>query len=113
MEVKIFKLSGCLTFVLGVFTLGIAPLAIWSQQRQWPAYLDENGLTTRSGKRIAWDEFTRAVRVVTRVASGVTVERYELHSPQGKVLVPTERLVNGQDVVQYILAHLPERTFEK
>jgi hypothetical protein len=113
MEVQIVKTSGCMTLVLGVFTLGVAPLAIWLQQRNWPARLDEEGLVTRGGKRIVWEEFTRAVRVVTRIASGVTVERIELHSPKGKVLVPGERLVDGQRVVQYILEHLPEKCFSQ
>ncbi len=98
--------------LLGVLTLGIAPLAISLQMRSWPARLDEKGVTTRGGKYIRWDEFSRAVRVTTRIASGMTVERYELHSPQGKVLVPTERLVDGERVAQYILDRLPERAFD-
>ncbi len=113
MEVRIIQPSGCLMWGLGILTLGIAPLFIKQQQRSWPAYLDDEGVTTRGGKRIAWSEFTRVVRVVTRLTSGTTIERYELHSPHGKVLVPTERLVNGQEVVRFILEHLPASALKR
>ncbi|RMH01735.1 MAG: hypothetical protein D6706_01450 [Chloroflexi bacterium] len=114
MEVKYVKSSGCFMVFLGIFSLGIAPLAIWWQQRSWPAYIDETGLTTRAGKFIPWNEFTRVVRVATQLGSGATatrVERLELHSPSGKVLVPTERLLDSTQVVAYILDHLPEQAF--
>ena len=115
MDVQYYKTSGCFNVILGVLTLGIVPLVIWRQQRQWPARVDENGLTTRGGKRIPWQEFTRVTRQITYLGSGATatrVERLELSSPQGKVLVPTERLANREQVTTYILRHLPEQAFD-
>lgn len=114
MEVKFVKPSGCLMLFLGVLSLGVAPLVIWWQQRSWPARVDETGLTTRAGKFIPWHAFTRVVHVATQLGSGATatrVERLELHSPSGKVLVPTERLLNSEQVIGYILDHLPEQAF--
>ena len=114
MEVRVAKLPGCFMVLLGVLSFGIAPLAIWWQQRNWPARVDETGLTTRAGKFIPWNEFTRVVRVATQLGSGATatrVERLELHSPYGKVFIPTERLLDSTQVVAYILDYLPEQAF--
>jgi len=110
MDVKIIPISGCLQVVLAVLTLGVAPLAQWIVQRGWPKTLDEQGLVTRGGKRIAWSEFTKIVRVRTQVTQGSssTVEHFDLHSPKGKVSVAAYRLENGDAVLDYIWQRLPE-----
>lgn len=111
MEVQIIPISGCMMFFLGVLTLGIAPLSIKLKERNWPKRLDEQGVLTRSGKFIAWDEFTKIEKVITRIqGSGVTTtERYDVHSPKGVVSIVPHRLVNGEKVLQYVLERLPER----
>ena len=109
MEVKIIRLNGCMNLLLAVLTLGVFPLAYFIQTRSWPKLVDEAGLITKGGKRIAWNEFTKITRVVTRVTRGSssTVEHYELRSPKGKVIVAVYRLVDGQQVFDYITRHLP------
>ena len=108
MEIKPKPVSGCLQIVLGVFTLGIAPLAIWISQRMWPKSVDEQALTTRAGKRIAWNEFTNIKKVITRVGrTAFTTEHYELRGSQGKVIVAPYRLENGSQVFDYIWQRLP------
>jgi hypothetical protein len=111
MEIKIKPLSGCMAVFLAVFTLGVAPLAIWISERSWPKLVDEQGLVTRGGKRIPWGEFTRITRVLTRVTRGSssTVEHYELRASGSKVIVAVYRLENGQQVFDYIWQHLPEQ----
>jgi hypothetical protein len=96
-----------MTVVLGVFTLGVAPLAIKMKERSWPRLVDEQGLVTRSGSRIAWEEFTRAVKVVTNVQGTVT-ERYDLTSPKGVVSIVPHRLQDGMEVLEYAWERLPE-----
>lgn len=108
MEVKIKPLSGCLMVFLWVFTWGVAPLIIWFGQRSWPKSVDEQGLVTRKGTRIEWGEFTRFKKVVTYMRGG-QVEHFELKSPKGKVIVVVYRLVNGDQVLDYIWQHLPEQ----
>lgn len=109
MEVHVLPLSGCTMFLLGVFTLGIAPIAIKLKERNWPKRVDEQGLLTRGGKFIAWNEFTRIEKVITRIqGSSVTTERYDLHSPKGKVSIVVHRLVDGDKVLQYVWERLPE-----
>ena len=108
MDVKIIPVSGCMMVFLGVMTLGIAPLAQWILQKGWPKLVDEQGLVTRGGTRIAWGEFTKAVKVQTQVTRGSSsrVEHYELFSPKGKVVVAAYRLENGEAVMNYVWQHL-------
>ena len=107
MEVKVNPMPGCLTLILGIFTLGIAPIAIKLKERDWPKSLDKNGLVTRGGKRIEWSEFTKFEKVITNVQGTIT-ERYDIHSPKGTVAVVIYRLQEGQQVLEYIWQHLPE-----
>jgi hypothetical protein len=114
MEVKVIPLGGCMQVFLGVMTLGVAPLAIYLQMRSWPSLVDEQGLVTRGGKRIAWQEFTKITRVRTQVSSGGSgVEHFELKYAKGKVDVVVYRLVDGQQVLDYVSAHLPPSAFQQ
>lgn len=108
MEVKIVAVSGCLRVFLGVMTLGVAPLMAWINERNWPNLIDQQGLVTRGGTRIGWNEFTKITKVFTKVG-GTETEHFELASPKGKVVVATYRLVNGEQVLNYIWQRLPER----
>ena len=107
MEVKVIPMSGCLMLILGIFTLGVAPIAIKLKERGWPKSLDEQGLVTRGGKRIEWSEFTKFEKVITNVQGTIT-ERYDLHSSKGVVSVVVYRLQEGDQVLEYIWQHLPE-----
>ena len=107
MEVKVNPMPGCLMLILGIFTLGIAPIAIKLKERGWPKSLDEHGLITRAGKRIEWSEFTKFEKVITNVQGTIT-ERYDIHSSKGTVAVVVYRLQEGQQVLEYIWQHLPE-----
>ena len=109
MDVKIIPVSGCIQIFLGVFTLGVAPLAGWLSQRTWPQSVDEQGLTTRGGTRIAWDEFTNVTKVITRIGRTSTkTEHYELSGSKGKVVVAPYRLESGAQVFDYIWRRLPQ-----
>ena len=110
MDIKIRPLGGCMQVFLAVMTLGVAPLAIWLGERNWPKRVDEQGLETRGGKRIAWNEFTKVTRVITQVTRGSSsgVESFQLDSKQGKVSLVVYRLENGEQVFDYIWRHLPD-----
>lgn len=110
MNVKIAPLSSCMQVFLSVVTLGVFPLMKWLNERRWPKSVDEQGLTTRGGTHIAWNEFTRATNVITNIGrTGAQTEHYELNSPKGKVVVAAYRLENGAQVFEYIWQHLPEQ----
>ncbi len=110
MDVKIVPTSGCLQVFLGIMTLGIAPLMGWLNERGWPKSVNEQGLTTRGGTQIAWNEFTKVTRVITRIGNtGSTTEHFELSSPKGRVVVAPYRLVDGEKIINYIWQRLPEQ----
>jgi hypothetical protein len=106
MDVKIMPVSGCLKVFLGVMTLGVAPLMGWLNERKWPKSVDEQGLVTRGGTRVPWSEFTKITKVITKVGGGKT-EHFELSYPQGKIVVAPYRLVDGQQILDYIWQRLP------
>jgi len=110
MDVKIIPLSGCLQVVLAVLTLGVASLAKFIQEKSWPKRVDDQGLTTRGGKQIAWSEFTKMKLVNTYInsSSSPATQHYELASGKGKVVVAPYRLENGDQVMEYIYTRLPE-----
>jgi hypothetical protein len=111
MDVRIKPLSGCMQIFLGVMTLGVAPLMTWLNERNWPKSLDEQGLVTRGGFQINWNEFTKITKVITNIGrTGAKTEHYELRHPKGKVIVAVYRLENGSQVFDYIWGHLPEQT---
>ena len=108
MEVQTKGSTVVLMILLGVLTLGVGPLLVWLQQRNWPCRVDASGITTRSGRQIPWAAFTHMTYSRTRMASGYEVERYDLYGPKTHVIVPTELLVDGPRVVELILRYLPD-----
>ncbi len=110
MEVKKLPFSGCLQFILGIFTVGVFPLVVWLSERNWPKSMDEQCLVTRGGRRIDWTDFNKITKVVTQVNRGSAgIEKYELQYPQGKVDVVVYRLEQGQQVLEYIWKRLPDQ----
>jgi hypothetical protein len=110
MEVKITPVPGCMNIFLTVFTLGVYPLLGWLNQRNWPKSMDDQGLVTRGGSRIAWEKFTKVTRVVTKVArTGPGTEHFELQYSNGKVVLAPYRLQNGSQVLDFVMRHLPEQ----
>jgi hypothetical protein len=110
MEIKIKPVPGCLNIILAVLTLGVYPLAAWLTARNWPKSVDEQGLVTRGGKRLPWNEFTKITKVITNInQSAAKTEHYELFHPGGKVIVAEYRLENGAQIMDYIWNRLPEQ----
>jgi hypothetical protein len=110
MEVKIKPIPGCAQVFLGLVTLGVAPLMAWLNERNWPRSVDEQGLVTRAGTSIAWNDFTKVTRVITTIGrTGTKTEHYELKHPKGKVILAAYRLVDGDQVFDYAWQHLPEQ----
>jgi hypothetical protein len=110
MEVKIISMGGCFNIILSVLTLGVYPLAAWINARSWPKSVDEAGLVSRGGRRIAWNEFTGIKKVITQIGrGGGTTEHYELKYPKGKIVVAAYRLVDGDRLLDYIWQRLPDQ----
>lgn len=99
--------SGCLNRVGAVLSLGLLPLLQRSQQRQFPAALTDDGMTLRKGTSIPWSAFTR-IRVSDLYVQKVHMNTvYELWHTSGRVHFSARQLEDPQNVVQFILRHLP------
>jgi hypothetical protein len=105
---------GCVTMPLGCLTLGLVPFLMRRNEGHFARRMDELGVETRSGKRIAWSEFSSIKRV--KGGSGmpgqgrltaVYSDEYILESPRGRVSVPLWRAVNANEVGEFTLAHVP------
>jgi len=122
---------GWTILALGCLTLGFVPLLLRFGQRHFARRLDEFGIEARSGRRIAWNEFTSIKRaqsslrtavggrVVPRCtfsddlysppAPGIQSDEYLLESPKGRVSVPLQFwwVANGEALREFTLTHLP------
>lgn len=120
---------GCVTTSLGCLTLGLVPVMMRWNERHFARRMDQFGVETRSGKRIAWSEFTRIRRAQGRLAgrrlqvnysddlysprAHALSDEYLLESPRGRVSVPLWRAVNGDAVRTFTLAHLPPHLLQR
>jgi hypothetical protein len=110
MVVRIHPLSGCLLLVLGLFTLGVAPLAIWLVRRRWPAGLDERGIDLANGARVQWSDVRGVKRVHVLLEGREVAQRFDLDTATaGRVSFVMGQIGNSDEVMDYVFAHLPER----
>ena len=108
--------SGCITVPLGCMTLGLFPLLRKMGERHFIRRMDEDGVETRGGTRIRWDEFRHVQRVASRMGSGSggsLSDEYLLDSPRGRVSLPLWRTVNGEEARDYLFAHLPNELLQQ
>jgi hypothetical protein len=108
MEVKNRStLPGCLYWLCTLWTLGLFPLILKWGEGHLAKYVDDDGVTVRSGKRYKWSEFTGVKRVQVRVEGIEASDEILLYSPRGKVSFHYRRMLEAQKVVDYALRHLP------
>lgn len=100
-------MHGCVSVPLGCLSLGLVPLLVRQGEGHFIQRMDDAGVETRAGKRIAWNEFTRIQRMTTRMGGGTLSDEYQLTSPQGRVSLPLWRAVNARESLEYMLARLP------
>jgi hypothetical protein len=99
--------SGCVTGPLGCLSLGLVPLLIRSGERHMAKQMDDAGIETRGGTRIAWNEFTSVRRVQGRMKGNTLSDEYILTSPKCRVSVPIWRTINAEEVRAFTLSHVP------
>jgi hypothetical protein len=116
---------GCVTLPLALMSLGTIPLLMRWNERRFVRRMDEQGVETRGGKQIAWQEFTRIERAQSSMRAGRTAlqtrtsndlygpaghglsDEFLLASPKGRVSVPLWRARNRDAVRAFTLEHLP------
>ncbi len=112
MDVKV-RGAGCLD-VLGCFlSLGVLPIMLMMQTRSIPRQVTEEGFVTSSGKSIPWSQFTAAkvthyyVKASNLSKGSYTGTRFELRHADGTLKFTSSRIINGKEVIDFILSHLP------
>ena len=108
MEVKLRPpFHGCLIALVTLATLGMYPLLRRMGERHFIRRMDDAGVETRSGKRIAWSELTGVTHVVGKVEGVRFSDEYVLNSEKGKVSLPLWRVENANEALEFMLRHLP------
>jgi len=82
-------------------------------ERHFIRQMDDAGIVTRGGRRIAWNEFTRIVQSRGKMQGAVLSDEYILHSSKGKVSLPTWRTENAEAAKAFMLQRLPSGLFDK
>ena len=109
---------GCVWYPVGCLTLGLAPLLARLGERHFVRRMDEHGVETRGGKRIAWSQITNITLTRGVVGAGPSVyggggstvsSEYILTSPQGKASIHLWRTATQDEVRAFTLAHVPQQ----
>ncbi|HEU0300362.1 MAG TPA: hypothetical protein VFR37_12925 [Longimicrobium sp.] len=107
LEVRSQERKGCLWTSAAVLSLGLGPL-IWRRlEAQLPHQLTDDEMVLRNGTRIPWSQFTSARG--TRILMNDTYigTRWILTHAGGKVQIQTNTIHDADQVMQFILGHLP------
>ena len=105
------SVHGCIYWPLVLMSFGVIALVLPLAERHFIRRMDASGVETRAGKRIAWNEFTEARRVVATMGGAELVNEILLKSPKGQVSLPLWRTVNAREALDYAMQHLPRGLF--
>jgi hypothetical protein len=91
-----------------ILTLGLYAVLRRSGERHFIRRMDDTGVVTRGGRRIAWSEFTDITHMTGNMGGdGMLSDEYLLKSPRGRVSLPLWRAVNADAARDYLLQRLP------
>jgi hypothetical protein len=114
MEVRLRRqLGGCIYWPLAIMSFGLVPLIISMGEGHFIRNMDEAGVTTRGGKRIAWNEFTAITRTKGTMEGIVLSDEYLLKSSRGKASLPAWRAENAKEAMDFLFQHLPPALLNK
>ena len=105
-------LNGCVMALVTVLTLGLYALIARMGEGHFARRMDDDGVKTRNGKRVAWSEFMSISRVKGKVQGIALSDEYVLRSKKGTVSLPLWRVANPEQVRDYALQRLPKALFE-
>ena len=98
---------GCIYWPLTLMSFGLFALVKSLGERHFIRRMDETGVETRAGKRLAWNEFTSIQRVQATMGGGALSDEYLRTSPKGRISLPLWRTENAQEARDYAFRHLP------
>jgi len=99
-------LAGWFIFLMiagGLFSFGVATIAMWFSSRKWPAVVDEEGIIMRNKKRVYWKDLTsiQPVKVVSYSGRRIT-GRLDLMFGKTSVAIVPHSIKKGQEVMDFI-----------
>lgn len=109
LEVRTVEKKGCLMTTASVLSLGVLPLLMRMHYNQLPATLTEDGMVLRNGRHIRWSDFTRVKGTRIFVNQTYIGTAWVLKHAGGKVQIRTDNLANADEVMQFILSHVPQQ----
>jgi hypothetical protein len=98
---------GCLVAFATVFSLGLYPLLRHSIEGRFVRRMDDQGVETRAGRRVAWGDFTRVRRVRASVQGAGLSEEILLESRGGRVSLPLWRIDRAEEALAFLSRRLP------
>jgi hypothetical protein len=107
LEVRPLERKGCVWMMVSVFSLGFAPMMLRRMERQLPAQLTDTEMVLRNGTRIPWSLFTGASGTRVLFKDTYIGTRWILKHAGGKVEIPTDKIHNPDEVMQFILNRVP------
>ena len=90
-------------WIVGLCTFGIGALAMHLSAQCWPKDLDEEGVTTRSGKRFRWNDIEKATSVTVVDQRGRRVTgRLDLKAGKDSIKIVTQSIVPADKVLDMV-----------
>ena len=98
---------GCLIAFATVFSLGLYPVLRKQAEGRFIRRMDDQGLETRSGQRVAWAELTSVRRVAATMHGARLSDECLLESKRGRVSLPLWRIDGPDEALAYLSRRLP------
>lgn len=98
---------GCLVAFATVFSLGLYPLFRHYAEGRFIRRMDDQGLETRAGKRVAWSELTSARRTAVSMHGVGLSDEVLLESKRGRVSLPLWRIDRAEEAFAFLSRRLP------
>jgi len=102
-DVRVATGTKVLLVFLGLFTLGMLPLLLWSIARwSWPRTLDVTGVTLRNGRHLPWSELTEVRRATVLYGALPAAKTINLIFGKKGVMVWPRHLKNRAEVLTFL-----------
>ena len=100
-------MNGFLIALVSLMTLGLYPLLRRAGERHFIVGMDDWGIQTRGGRKIAWGEIIDTERVIAQVNGIQRSDEYVIRSSRAKASLPLWRAENAREARDFFLDRIP------
>ena len=104
-------MGGCMMAFIAVATFGVYPLILFLVGRRYVRTMDDDGFTTRAGKRVRWGEITKIEHIKREMDGRQMSEEFFIRSPHGRSCLPLSRIGNIQEAGDYFVRRAPREAW--